>query len=91
MANFIEKFFGSLFGNKNDRERKALQPLIEEINAEYEKLKSLSNDELRNKTVEFKTRIKEYLADIDVEIEAGMWLKQMLKKTCMRRKTSSNR
>jgi preprotein translocase subunit SecA len=68
MANFIEKLFGSIFGNKNDRERKALQPLVDEINAEYEKLKSLSNDELRHKTVEFKARIKEYLTDIDKEI-----------------------
>ena len=68
MANFIEKLFGSIFGNKNDRERKALQPLVDEINSEYEKLKSLSNDELRHKTVEFKTRIKEYLTDIDKEI-----------------------
>jgi preprotein translocase subunit SecA len=68
MANFIEKLIGSIFGNKNDRERKALQPLIEEINTEYENLKTLSNDELRAKTQEFKTRIQDYLADIDKEI-----------------------
>ena len=72
MANIIEKLFGSLFGNKNDRERKALQPLVEEINVEYEKLKPLSNDELRGKTTEFKARIKEYLADIDAEIAAAI-------------------
>jgi preprotein translocase subunit SecA len=70
MANFIEKLFGSLFGNKNDRERKALQPLVDEINEEYEKLKSLSHDELRNKTLEFKTRIKDHLVEIDMEIAA---------------------
>ena len=70
MANFIEKLFGSLFGNKNDRERKALQPLVDEINDEYEKLKSLSHDELRNKTLEFKTRIKDHLVEIDREIAA---------------------
>ena len=70
MANFVERFFGSIFGNKNERERKALQPLIDEINAEYEMLKSLSNDELRAKTDGFRTRIKEHLADIDKEIAA---------------------
>jgi preprotein translocase subunit SecA len=70
MANFIEKLFGSIFGNKNDRERKALQPLIDEINTEYEKLKPLSNDQLRAKTVEFKARIKEHLVDLDKEIAA---------------------
>ena len=68
MANFIEKLFGSIFGNKNERERKALQPLIDEINTEYENLKSLSHDQLRAKTAEFKARIREYLADIDAEI-----------------------
>ncbi|MFN8308431.1 MAG: preprotein translocase subunit SecA [Chitinophagales bacterium] len=68
MANFFEKLLGSFFGNKNERERKALQPLVDDINAEYEKLKSLSNDELRHKTLEFRQRIAEYLSDIDKEI-----------------------
>jgi preprotein translocase subunit SecA len=68
MANFIEKLFGSIFGNKNEKERKALQPLVDEINAVYEQLKSLSNDELRAKTPAFKERINTYLIDIDKEI-----------------------
>lgn len=71
MANFLEKLFGSIFGNKNDRERKALQPLVDEINAEYDKLKPLTNDQLRAKTAEFKARIAEYLSDIDTQI-AGL-------------------
>jgi preprotein translocase subunit SecA len=70
MASFVEKFFGSLFGNKNERERKALQPLVDEINAEYETLKSLSNDELRAKTETFKVQIREHLTDIDKELAA---------------------
>jgi preprotein translocase subunit SecA len=65
MANFLEKFFGKLFGNKNERDLKLLQPLVDSINEEYEKLKSLSNDELRSKTAEFKARISEHLADTD--------------------------
>lgn len=68
MANFLNKIFSSLFGNKNEKERKALQPLIDEINAKYETLKSLSNDELRNKSNEFRTIIKESLAEIDAQI-----------------------
>ncbi|MFN8278472.1 MAG: preprotein translocase subunit SecA [Chitinophagales bacterium] len=71
MANFIEKLLGSFFGNKNERERKALQPLVDQINAEYQKLKALSNDELRGKTMAFRQRIAEYLSDIDKEI-AGL-------------------
>ncbi|MDB5284583.1 MAG: preprotein translocase, SecA subunit [Bacteroidota bacterium] len=65
---FFDKLVTSIFGNKNDREYKAMQPIVAQINEEYEKLKVLSNDELRNKTVEFRARIAEHLTVIDKEI-----------------------
>ena len=65
---FFDKLVTSVFGNKNDREYKAMQPVVVQINEEYEKLKGLTNDELRNKTVEFKQRIAEHLKAIDKEI-----------------------
>ena len=65
---FFDKLVTSIFGSKNDREYKEMQPLVAQINAEYDKLKSLSNDELRNKTVEFRQRIAEHLSVIDKEI-----------------------
>jgi len=68
---FFDNIVKSIFGSKSDREYKEMQPIVAEINAEYEKLKSLSNDELRNKTVEFRQRIKEHLINIDAEI-AGL-------------------
>lgn len=70
MAGFFEKIVGAIFGNRQDRELKEMNPLVAQINAEYEKLKSLTNDELRNKTAEFRGRISEYLKDIDSEIAA---------------------
>jgi preprotein translocase subunit SecA len=45
-----------------------IYPRVEAINAEYRKLSSLSNDELRAKTIEFKAIIAERLASIDEEI-----------------------
>ncbi|MDW8274044.1 MAG: hypothetical protein RMJ53_07440 [Chitinophagales bacterium] len=68
MANFFEKILSKLFGSKNERELKQITPLVEAINQEYEKLKSLTNDQLRQKTEEFKSRIKDYLKEIDNEI-----------------------
>ena len=65
---FFDKLVTSIFGSKNDREYKEMQPLVAQINAEYDKLKSLSNDDLRNKTVEFRQRIAEHLSVIDKEI-----------------------
>lgn len=70
MANFLEKFFGKLFGSRSERELKQLTPLVASINAAYQELKPLSNDQLRNKTQEFRSRIKEHLKEIDGEIAA---------------------
>ncbi len=38
---------------------KALQPVVDKVNAEYEKLSGLSDNELRAKTLDFQSRIKE--------------------------------
>ncbi|MBP3944171.1 preprotein translocase subunit SecA [Sphingobacteriaceae bacterium WQ 2009] len=62
------KFLSKIFGSKSERDIKGIQPLVEQIKAEYAKLSNLTNDELRGKTAEFKNRIQEYLADIDKEI-----------------------
>ncbi len=57
-----------VFGDKTKKDLLELEPYVGLINTEYAKLASLSNDELRKKTQEFKTRIKEYTKDIDDEI-----------------------
>ena len=54
MLNFFEKTIKTIFGDKHEKDRKALQPLVDKTNAEYQKLASLSNDELRAKTQAFK-------------------------------------
>jgi preprotein translocase subunit SecA len=61
-------FLAKIFGSKSERDIKALQPLVTQINEEYAKLSSLSNDELREKTTEFKATIATALADIDTKI-----------------------
>jgi len=57
-----------VFGDKNKKDLVELEPYVGLVNDEYVKLASLSNDQLRNKTQEFKARIKEYTKDIDDEI-----------------------
>jgi preprotein translocase subunit SecA len=66
MLNFISK----LFGSKSDRDVKAIQPIVEKVKAAYAKLENLSDDELRQQTVNFKETIKTGLAAIDSEIQA---------------------
>src|SRR5574344_803624 len=55
MANFLAK----LFGTKSDRDLKQLGPIKDNVLAAYEVIKDLTNDELREKTVEFKNIIHE--------------------------------
>lgn len=61
-------FLAKIFGSKSERDIKALQPLVTQINEEYAKLSSITNDELRNKTIEFKATIADALADIDAKV-----------------------
>ncbi|SFC36263.1 preprotein translocase subunit SecA [Parapedobacter composti] len=61
-------FLSKIFGSKSERDIKHIQPLVEKIKAEYAKLNTLTNDQLREKTQVFKQRIAEYLSDIDKEI-----------------------
>ncbi len=69
MANFVEKIFGKIFGNKHEKDIKKILPIVDEINAEYEKLKSVSNDELRGMTGVFREEIKNHLQEIEGKIE----------------------
>ena len=62
------KLFTKIFGSKYERDVKTYTPNVEIINEFASQYQSLTNDELRNKTLEFKQRIKEQLKDIDVEI-----------------------
>jgi preprotein translocase subunit SecA len=70
MISFISKSVTKIFGTKSERDIKALMPIVENIKSEYAKLASLSDDELRGKTAEFKSRIGAFLADIDNQITA---------------------
>ena len=65
MIGFLSKIFG---GNKSDKDVKKISPQVEIINGFFTSYQSLSNDELRSKTPEFKQRIQEHLAQIDEEI-----------------------
>ena len=65
MLGFLSKIFG---GNKSDKDVKKLQPVVADINRYYSEYASLTHDELRNKTQEFRLRIQDHLSDIDKQI-----------------------
>ena len=53
MIQILRKIFGS-----NEREIKKLQPLVDKINGWEKEISKLSDEKLKNKTVEFKERLK---------------------------------
>lgn len=58
-----------VFGNKAQRDLKEIEPYVEKIKLAYESIKILSNDELRAKTEELKTKIQDYVAADKARIE----------------------
>ncbi|MFN4147707.1 MAG: preprotein translocase subunit SecA [Runella sp.] len=70
MIKFLTKSFTGLFGTKAERDLKELTPFVAKINAEYDKLRSLSHDQLRQQTQELKTYIANELKGIDDKIAA---------------------
>jgi len=60
-----------ILGSQHAREVKKLEPVVEQINKVCEGLPSLSDDELRGKTDEFRTRIHEWIRPLEEKI-AGL-------------------
>lgn len=68
MINSIAKGVAKIFGTKTEKDLKELTPYVPLINAEFEKLRTISDDELRGKTSELKGIIKEKLKSVDDQI-----------------------
>ncbi len=66
----INKFLGLFLGNKYERDMKEINPFVEKIHLEFEKLKDLSNDQLRDKTLELKHQILNHIEVDEKEIKS---------------------
>ncbi|MBC7534255.1 MAG: hypothetical protein H7258_01010, partial [Ferruginibacter sp.] len=65
MIGILSKLFG---GNKSEKDVKKLLPQVENAKEFFAAHQALTNDQLRNKTQEFRQRIQAHLADIDALI-----------------------
>ena len=65
-------FFKNVFGNKNDKDIKGLKPIVKKVNELEPQMESLTDDELKNKTDEFKQRLQngESLDEVMIEVFA---------------------
>ncbi len=59
----IHKILGIVFGNKHQRDVKKILPIVDEINQYFQSYDAMTDDQLREKTAEFKSRIRETTKD----------------------------
>jgi preprotein translocase subunit SecA len=68
----------SVFGTRHERERKRVQPIVDAINDEYERLQSVSEEELKAQTEKFRERIREATGGLEARVAE---LKELKKTT----------
>jgi preprotein translocase subunit SecA len=62
----IKGLINAVIGSRHDRERRKIQPIVDEINKEYERLHDVSEEELRGQT----TKLRGIIRDRTNELEA---------------------
>ena len=70
MVTEVTGLIKSVFGTRHDRERRRVQPLVDQINAEYARLQTVSEDELRGQTAKFRARLHEATGELEARIAA---------------------
>ena len=76
--SIINSILKAFVGDKSEKDVKAIQPLVTKVKSFESALQTLSHDELRAKTSEFKSKIQQARADKDAKIIA---LKQEAEQT----------
>ena len=74
-----------IFGSRQTRDMRPFWPLAEEINAEFARLESLSDDDLRKRTDEFKARLAAGETLEDVRVAAFATVKEACRRLKGRR------
>jgi preprotein translocase subunit SecA len=68
MANIFTKSITKIFGNKSDKDIKAVMPYVDKTNEVFAQLQGISNDDLREKTNELRSVLSTRLETIDKEL-----------------------
>ena len=55
----LKSVIGKVFGTRHERERRRVQPIVDEINEHYARLQGVSEEELRGQTAKFRAVIAE--------------------------------
>jgi len=68
--SIVDKILTGLFGDKSEKDIREIQPLIDKINTETERIIKLSNDHLRDETEKIRKIIHDYIKDEQNEVDS---------------------
>ncbi len=75
----IKGILSKVFGTRHERERKRVQPIVDAVNEHYQRLQSVSEEELRGQTAKFRTVLAERTAALNQRVEELKELKRTTK------------
>ncbi|MEP6496009.1 MAG: preprotein translocase subunit SecA, partial [bacterium] len=64
----LKRVISAVIGSRHDRERKKIQPIVDEINEQYARLKSVSDDVLRGQTEKFRDILQERTGELEARV-----------------------
>ncbi len=66
--SLINSILSSFFGNKADRDMKEIQPYVDKVKKEYDRIISFTNDQLRAETAILRKKIQDAIQEDEAEI-----------------------
>ncbi|HMA24763.1 MAG TPA: hypothetical protein VKP00_12230, partial [Gemmatimonadaceae bacterium] len=64
----LKRVINAVIGSRHERERKKVQPIVDEINEHYARLQKVSEEELRAQTAKFRDIIRERTGDLERQV-----------------------
>ena len=77
----MKNFFSKLFGTVNDRKLREFQPIVDKINFLEERFKKLTDEELKNQTEVFKSKLSNGASEDDLLEEAFATVREAASRT----------
>ena len=66
----FKRVINAVIGSRHERERKKIQPIVDEINEQYARLQKVSDEELRGQTAKFRETIRQRTAELEERVAA---------------------
>jgi preprotein translocase subunit SecA len=66
----LKRVINAVIGSRHERERKKVQPIVDEINEHYARLQRVSDDELRAQTGKFREILRERTGELEERVAA---------------------